>query len=66
MSAGKGDSPRPVNGKTYRKNYDLINWGRDDSELVDWDFYIPDLAVHEAHKRAIRKFGKMFRRLAQR
>jgi hypothetical protein len=24
MSAGKGDSPRPVNGNRYRANYDLI------------------------------------------
>jgi hypothetical protein len=24
MSAGKGDSPRPVNGDRYRANYDLI------------------------------------------
>jgi hypothetical protein len=22
--AGKGDTPRPVNGKTYRENYDAI------------------------------------------
>jgi hypothetical protein len=24
MSAGKGDSPRPVNGPKYRANYDRI------------------------------------------
>lgn len=24
MSAGKGDSPRPVKGDDYRKNYDRI------------------------------------------
>ena len=24
MSAGKGDSPRPVNGAKYRANYDRI------------------------------------------
>jgi hypothetical protein len=24
MSAGKGDSPRPVKGDDYRKNYDSI------------------------------------------
>lgn len=24
MSAGKGDSPRPVNAKTYGQNYDNI------------------------------------------
>lgn len=26
-SAGKGDSPRPVNKKIYNSNYDKINWG---------------------------------------
>jgi len=24
MSAGKGDTPRPVNGEKFRKNYDKI------------------------------------------
>ena len=24
MSAGKGDRPRPVNGKVYRENFDYI------------------------------------------
>jgi hypothetical protein len=28
MSAGKGDAPRPVNGKVYRENFDAINWQR--------------------------------------
>lgn len=26
MSAGKGDSPRAVNGKKFRENFDLIRW----------------------------------------
>jgi hypothetical protein len=26
MSAGKGDRPRPVNGKVYRKNFGSIDW----------------------------------------
>lgn len=25
-SAGKGDSPRPVDKKTYDENYSKINW----------------------------------------
>lgn len=27
MSAGKGDTPRPVKKSVYDKNYDNINWG---------------------------------------
>jgi hypothetical protein len=30
MSAGKGDSPRPVNLKVYRENFDAIDWRQRD------------------------------------
>ena len=32
MSAGKGDTPRPVDKKTYDKNYDKIKWGEKKEE----------------------------------
>lgn len=25
---GKGDKPRPCDGKKYREGYDRINWGK--------------------------------------
>ena len=34
MSAGKGDTPRPVNRKAYETNYERI-WGRSTAERKD-------------------------------
>ena len=33
MSAGKGDKPRPVNKKNFNKNYEEINWKKNDSKI---------------------------------
>lgn len=32
MSAGKGDSPRPVDGAAFRSRYDKIRWKREPEE----------------------------------
>jgi hypothetical protein len=34
MSAGKGDTPRPINIRAYETNYERI-WGRSTQELKD-------------------------------
>lgn len=41
MSAGKGDTPRPVNGDTYRDNYEAAfrkaKWPHDDNPFMSAD-----------------------------
>lgn len=34
--AGKGDSPRPVKGETYRENFAEINWHKPKA-LTPWE-----------------------------
>lgn len=34
MSAGKGDTPRPVNGEKYRNNYDKI-FKKESPEVIE-------------------------------
>lgn len=38
--AGKGDDPRPVDIKKYRKNHDAINWCKHDLTQVNSDYRV--------------------------
>lgn len=35
MSAGKGDKPRPVDKKTFDKNFDQIQWENRESKAIE-------------------------------
>ena len=61
MSAGKGDTPRPVHGPTYRRNHDAIFRRFTDEEpapgeVIDGHEYLGNggwhsLELHEAELR---------------
>jgi hypothetical protein len=58
MSAGKGDTPRPVDGDTYRDNYEAAfrkaKWPHDDNPFMspdhDNDSSVYDEAVASVHE----------------
>lgn len=47
MSAGKGDTPRPVNAEKYRKNYDAI-FRKTKDFIKEYDQAIKDGRLEDA------------------
>jgi len=60
MSAGKGDTFRPVDGELYRRNYEGICWHslsrRYQREIDQWDNANPEGQAHKQDRQERRKY----------